>query len=115
MPRRSVSFPATRSTNTPSGRVTFTLWLVMPPPRTSHSQAPSGQTRSTAAPSLASSASLTTEPRRRSRADPLAGRVVQRLVRDDAPTHSPKISTATSVPTPYLAGRYAKAIDDSTV
>ena len=44
IPRSSVSFPAMRSTNVPSARETFRLWLVMPPPSTSNVECPSGHT-----------------------------------------------------------------------
>ena len=83
---------------------TFRLWFVMPPPSTSKRALPPGQTRSTSA----------ANPLTRGSARPSDRRAARR--RSTPATHSPKISTATSVPDTVLGtGRYAYAIDLSTV
>ena len=90
----SVSRPAIRSTKTPSGRVTLTLWFVIPPPRTSQRDVavrPDARDRRREgvaharirSPAGSKSGSSATTPG----------------------TQSPKISTATSVPTSCSSGQ----------
>ena len=104
IPSTAVSRPATRSTKTPSERVTFTLWFVIPPLRTSHVE------RAVRPDARDGGVELRVHARIRSPAGSYSGSSAT-----TPGTHSPKISTATSVPTSCPAGRYAKAIDDPTV